>query len=55
MVLAEFKERGARRNHRYCKERYVWTIVTPKGWGIQNGDSNFSDLKKTPKKSMRNA
>ena len=39
----------------YCKARSIWTIVTPKEVPIQEGESNFSDLKKTVKKPTHKA
>ena len=55
MILAEIKGEGARRNRMYCKVRSIWTIVTPKEVPIQEGESNFSDLKKTVKKPTHKA
>ena len=54
MILAEIKREGVRRNRRHCKARSIWPIVAP-NWGLmQEGDSNFSDLKNMVKKPTRN-
>ena len=42
-------------NCRYRKARSIWPIVTPKRGPIQEGDSHFSDLKKTIKKPTQKA
>ena len=37
MILDKLKGHGVRRNHRYCKERFIWLIVSPKGDPMQGG------------------
>ena len=45
MILAKLKGYGVRRNLRYCKRRYIWTIVAPKWVPTQGGDANPKNLK----------
>ena len=50
MILADINGEGARKNRRHYKARSIYTIVTPKGVPIHEGDSHFSDLENTDKK-----
>ena len=53
MIMAELKGEGSRRNYRYCKARLIWPIVKTKGGTIQEGDSQFIELKNKVKKPTR--
>ena len=50
IILAELKEDGVRRNRRYYKGRYIWSIVAPKGDPMEEGDSKIEDLQKGVRK-----
>ena len=55
LVMGKLMGEGARRHHRYCKERSIWPIAASKGIPMQEGDAHFSDLKKMVKNLLRKA
>ena len=42
MIMSELKGGEVRRNRRYFKGKYIWTILAPKGGPIQEEEAIFT-------------